>query len=174
MVCKIYVREIKSSKNAKNTTFICSTGTSPSHDLVKTRPRLFQFLLHIKPSHQTMSTTSSQSLSSALTVISVNIEGPSAIKASMLSDLCKEQHCHCLCLQETHRGERKARPRIPGMTLVAERPHDKYGSAIFSLKVHQLSKLPCYQICARNSIVTVCVSKKHTEVKEKRGPEFLE
>ena len=66
-----------------------------------------------------MSTTSSQSLSSALTVISANIEGLSAIKASMLSDLCKEQHCHCLCLQETHRGERKARPRIPGMTLVA-------------------------------------------------------
>ena len=49
---------------------------SPSHDLVKTRPRLFQFLIHIKPSHQTMSTTSSQSLCSALTVISANIEGP--------------------------------------------------------------------------------------------------
>ena len=105
-------------------------------------PRLFQFLLHIKPSYQTMSTTSSQSLSSALTVISANIEGLSAIKASMLSDLCKEQHCHCLCLQETHRGERKARPRIPGMTLVAERPHDKYGSAIFirdDLKVKSIS-----------------------------------
>ena len=89
-----------------------------------------------------MSTTSSQSLSSALTVISANIEGLSAIKASMLSDLCKEQHCHCLCLQETHRGERKARPRIPGMTLVAERPHDKYGSAIFirdDLKVKSIS-----------------------------------
>ena len=70
-------------------------------------------------------------LSSALTVISANIEGLSAAKASMLSDLCKEQHCHCLCLQETHRGERKAMPRIPGITLVEERPHDKYGSAIF-------------------------------------------
>ena len=70
-----------------------------------------------------MSTTSNQSLSSALTVISANIEG--------LSDLCKEKHCHCLCLQETHRGTRKVRPRIPGMTLVAERPYDKYGSAIF-------------------------------------------
>ena len=43
-------------------------------------------------------TTNSQNLSSALTVISVNIEGLSAVKASMLSDLCKEQHCHCLCL----------------------------------------------------------------------------
>ena len=65
-----------------------------------------------------------------MSVMSANIEGLSAVKASMLSDLCKEQHCHCL--QETlHKGERKTRPRIPGMTLVAERPHDKYGSAIF-------------------------------------------
>ena len=71
--------------------------------LVKTRPRLFQFLLHIKPSHQKMSTTSSQGLSSALTVISANIECLSAVKASMISDLCKEKHCHCLCLQETHK-----------------------------------------------------------------------
>ena len=73
-----------------------------SHDLVKIRPRLFQFLLHIKPSHQKKSTTSSQSLVNALTLISVNIAGLSAVKASMLSDLCKEQHCHCLCLLETH------------------------------------------------------------------------
>ena len=78
-----------------------------------------------------MSTASNQSISSALTVISAKNEGLLAVKASMLSDLCKEQHCHYLCLQETHRGARKARPRIPGMTLVAERPHDKYGSAIF-------------------------------------------
>ena len=89
-----------------------------------------------------MSTTSSQILSSALTLISANIEGLSAVKASMLSDLGKKQHCHCLCLQETHRGARKERPRILGMTLVAERPHDKYGSAIFirdDLKVKSIS-----------------------------------
>ena len=72
--------------------------------LVKTRARLFQFLLHIKTSHQKMSTTSSQSLSSALTVISANIEGLTAVKASMLSDLCKEQHCHCLYLQIKSHG----------------------------------------------------------------------
>ena len=114
--------------------------------LVKTRPRLFQFLLHIKPSHQKMSTTRSQSLSSALTVISANIECLSVVKASILSDLCKEQNC--LCLQETHRGERKVRPKIPGMTLVAERPHDKYGSAIFirdELKVEYFCH--CSQPC---------------------------
>ena len=75
-------------------------------------------------------------------MIYANIEGLSAVKASMISDLCKEQHCHCLCLQETHRGERKARPRIPGMTLVAERPHVKYESVIFirdDLKVKSIS-----------------------------------
>ena len=52
----------------------------------------------------------------------------------------KEHHYDCLCLQETHRGVRKASTRIPGMTLVAERPHDKYGSAIFrDLKVKSIS-----------------------------------
>ena len=91
-----------------------------------------------------MSTTSSQSISSALTVISANIEGLSSVKAAMLSDLCKEQHYHCLCLQETHRGASKARPGIPGLTLVAEQPHDKYGSAIFirdNLKVNSISAI---------------------------------
>ena len=42
----------------------------------------------------------------------------------------------------THRSERKLRPRIPGITLVAERPHDKYGSAILirdDLKVKSIS-----------------------------------
>ena len=60
----------------------------------------------------------------------------------MPSDLCKEHHCYWLCLQETQRGERKARPRIPGMILVAERLHDKYGNAIFirdDLKVNNMS-----------------------------------
>ena len=60
----------------------------------------------------------------------------------MLSYLCKEHHCHCLCLQETHRGERKERHRIHGMTLVSEHPQDKYGSAIFirdDLKVKSIS-----------------------------------
>jgi len=36
-----------------------------------------------------------------------------------------------LCIQETHRGPIQDRPRIPGMTLVIESPHEKYGSAIF-------------------------------------------
>ena len=89
-----------------------------------------------------MSTTSSQSISSALTVISANINGLSNVKASMLSDLWKEEHFHCLCLQKTHWGARKARPIISGITLAAERHHDIYGSAIFirdDLKVNSIS-----------------------------------
>ena len=71
-----------------------------------------------------MSAVHSQSPSRAMTVISANVEGLSANKASILSELCKIQHCHCLCLQETHRAKDQARPKIPGMTLVAERPHN--------------------------------------------------
>ena len=96
-----------------------------------------------------MSTASSQSPSQALTVISANIEGLTAIKASILSEMCKDKHCHCLCLQETHRAKDKARPKIPGMTLVAERPHNKYGSAVFirnDLKVKSIS------VCAEENV----------------------
>ena len=66
--------------------------------------------------------------------ISENIECLSGVKASILSDVCKKQHCHCLCLQDTHRGARNARPIIPGMTLLAECPHDKNGSAIYLIR----------------------------------------
>ena len=89
-----------------------------------------------------MSTVNSQSLSTALTVISANIEGLTASKASMLSEMYKREHCHSLCIQETHRAPRLARPKMPGMTLIAERPHIKYGSAILirsDLKVKDVS-----------------------------------
>ena len=77
-----------------------------------------------------MSAVNSQSLSTALTVISTNIEGLTASKTSILSDMCKRERCHCLCLQETHRPTNLSRSKIAGMSLVAERPHNKYGSAI--------------------------------------------
>ena len=35
-----------------------------------------------------------------------------------------------MCLQETHRPTYLSRPKIAGMSLVVERPHNKYGSAI--------------------------------------------
>ena len=37
-------------------------------------------------------------------------------------------------MQETHRSNKAIRPRINGMELVAEIPHDKYGSAVFVSK----------------------------------------
>ena len=78
-----------------------------------------------------MSGVHSQSPSGAINVISANVEGLSANKPSILSELCKIQHCHCLCLQETHGSKDQAWPKIPGMTLVADRPHNKHGSSVF-------------------------------------------
>ena len=89
-----------------------------------------------------MSAVHSQSPSGAMTVISANVEGLSVNKVSIISELCKIQHCHRLCLQETHRAKDQARPKIPGMTLVAERPHNKHGSSVFvrdGLKVNSIS-----------------------------------
>ena len=76
-----------------------------------------------------MKMSDANSLSTAMTVISANIEGLTASKASMLSERCKREHCHCLCLQE-NRAPHLARLKITRMTLVADRPQIKYGSAI--------------------------------------------
>lgn len=59
------------------------------------------------------------------------MEGFSSVKADILSDLCKNQNINILVLQETHRGPQHIRPKIDGMSLVIEHPHEKYGSAIF-------------------------------------------
>ncbi|KAI5742625.1 hypothetical protein M8J77_009365 [Diaphorina citri] len=61
----------------------------------------------------------------------MNIEGISSDKEELLADLCYENKCDILVLQETHRGISNHRPKIQGMTLILERPHEKYGSAIF-------------------------------------------
>ena len=82
-----------------------------------------------------MSAVHSQSPLRAMTVISVNVEGLSGNKVSILSEFCTIQHCHCLCLQETHRAKDQAGPKIPGMTLVAERPHNKHGNSVFLLEM---------------------------------------
>ena len=88
-----------------------------------------------------MSAVTSQGLSTALTVISANIEGLTAAKASILSEMCKSECSHCLCIQETHRSTNLPRPNIAGTSLVVERPHNKYGSAILirnGLKVKKI------------------------------------
>ncbi|XP_071483046.1 uncharacterized protein [Diadema antillarum] len=66
-----------------------------------------------------------------MSVLSFDVEGTSTAKQELLGDICVQKQCQVLCLQETHRGQDDNRPRVPVMKLVAERPHDKYGSAIF-------------------------------------------
>ena len=67
----------------------------------------------------------------ALSIVSSNIEGLTCAKQDLLAELCTRNNCDIICLQETHRGPSRNRPRIPGMTLITERLHDQYGSAIF-------------------------------------------
>ena len=67
----------------------------------------------------------------ALSIVSSNIEGLTCAKQDLFAELCTRNNCDILCLQETHRGPSRNRPRIPGMTLITERLHDQYGSAIF-------------------------------------------
>ena len=78
----------------------------------------------------------------ALNIISSNIEGLTGAKQDLLAEICVQNCCDILCIQETHRGPSRIRPRIPGMSLIVERPHDQYGSAIFvrnSLSVEKSS-----------------------------------
>ncbi|XP_050066097.1 uncharacterized protein LOC126555181 [Aphis gossypii] len=70
-------------------------------------------------------------LSKAFKTISINIEGISDSKEELLAELCKSTACDVLCIQETHRAVQDKRPTISGMQSVIERPHGKYGSAIF-------------------------------------------
>ena len=88
-----------------------------------------------------MSVVYSQSPPVAMTVISTNVGGLTASNVSILSVMCKEQHCHCVCLQETHRSKDQPMPRIPGMAPVAECPHNNHGSDVFirdGLKVNNI------------------------------------
>ena len=101
-----------------------------------------------------MSAVHSQSPSVPMTVISANVEGLTASKASILSVMYKEQHCHCLCPQETHRSKDQAMPRIPGMALLAERPHNKLGRSVFirdGLKVNNIS------VCEEGNVELITV-----------------
>ena len=110
----------------------CTSGTlqDTRRSLVKTKSNIYQFFQPHQTTNHTMSAVNSQNLSTALTVISANIEGLSASKASLLSEMCQRDRCRCLCLPETHRGADSFRPKIDGMSFVAESPHKKYGSAI--------------------------------------------
>ena len=101
-----------------------------------------------------MSVIHSQISSVALVVMSANIEGLTAYKVSILSELCKDKHCHCLCLHETHRAKDQAMPNIPGMTLVAQRPHNKHGSSVF---VIDGLKFNIISVCEENNVEFITV-----------------
>ena len=114
----------------ENTTIKCSNDYRGSSACSCRDPCRFTRHSQVYIKLQTMKMSDRQDLSTVMTVISANIEGLTASKASMLPEMCKREHCHCLCLQKTHRAPHFARPKITGMTLVAELPHIKYGSAV--------------------------------------------
>jgi len=68
----------------------------------------------------------------ALTITSINIEGLTSDKEILLANICKETPCDIICIQKTHRGKDRNKPKIREMKLVAEIPHDKHGSVIFT------------------------------------------
>ena len=66
-----------------------------------------------------------------ITVMSINIEGFSAVKGDIISEYCRRTKCDVLCMQETHRGKTMKRPDVSGMRIAIEIPHDKHGSVVF-------------------------------------------
>ena len=68
--------------------------------------------------------------------------------------MCKDNHCQCLCLQDTHRSQTQAMPRFPGMSLVAERPHNKYGSAGF---IRDYLKVKGISICEEGDVELITI-----------------
>ncbi|XP_049847394.1 uncharacterized protein LOC126299492 [Schistocerca gregaria] len=73
-----------------------------------------------------------RSFLSPFVTMSINTEGISRDKEVLLSDLCKEYQCDFLLIQETHRGSTRPTPKIDGMKMILERPHERYGIAIFA------------------------------------------
>ena len=67
----------------------------------------------------------------ALSIVSSNIECLTCAKQYILAELYTRNNCDILCFQETHCGPSRNRPHLRGMTLITERLHDQYGSAIF-------------------------------------------
>ena len=108
---------------------------STSHSLVRI-PISNESLYHAtqKKNHgysTSISMPTTQALIRAGIDIDVNIESMSAAKQQLLAELCEKQKCDVLCVQETHQGLKAIRPNIRGMSLVAEIPHEQYGSSIF-------------------------------------------
>ena len=108
------------------------TGQRPGlrPELILPPPPSTGYLLHPHLLTQTtmVSTNCRRKLASSsgrtMTVMSINTEGLSPAKQQLIGKLCSDNDCFVLCLQETHRGQQQNRPKIPGMKLAIERPHD--------------------------------------------------
>ena len=100
-----------------------------------------------------MSTPNNLGLPAALAVNSADVDGLTAAKASMISVRCENKHCQCLC---PHRSQTQAMPRIPGMSLIAERLHNKYGSAVF---IRDYVKLKGMSICEEDDVQLITIEQ---------------
>jgi len=80
--------------------------------------------------------------------VSLNIEGLTPEKEQLILEIVWEYNCEVLCLQETLRGIEHKRPHIKDMTLIIERPHKKYGSALFVKENTQ--KKSAFMSCAND------------------------
>ena len=72
----------------------------------------------------------------------------------MISELCKDKHCHGLCLQEIHRAEGRVRPSIPDMALIAKCPHNKHGTSVF---VRYGMKANSISVCEEDNVELITV-----------------
>lgn len=64
-----------------------------------------------------------------LIVTSINVEGYTRIKADVLADSCNGRAI--VSMQENYLGQTSNQLALPGMKVVAEIHHHKYGSAMF-------------------------------------------
>lgn len=67
----------------------------------------------------------------AIKMTSISIEGFSTNKMEIITEICMQNECDVICVQETHRDKNSIHPKIKNMKLAIERPYNKYGSAIF-------------------------------------------
>ena len=61
--------------------------------------------------------------------MSTKVKGLTVVIVALLSGTFKCGHCHCLCLQETHRDSVQSVAK--GSWDDTTRPHKKHGNAIF-------------------------------------------
>lgn len=47
-----------------------------------------------------------------------------------MAEICMQNECDVICVQETHRDQNSIRPKIKNTKLVILRPHNKYGSEL--------------------------------------------